>query len=273
MIRFDPIKNRIYNDERSIKIGYRETRVLELLLKNSPEIVNKQDIISFAWGSEFIGDTSLAKCISLLRQGFVKLGIRETPIVTVPKVGYRLIDECVFIDSQPQGETTVPLAPVSDQVPLGQSNNAASIASNDTPESKSTSLTYSPLSYSQVSLYKNKLCYFLTGCLLLSSALLAFAKVHDKSLGDITPFNRLNEQWVGQVQVFQETEMSLSPELEAILYKYQCDCVAYISDEPGYSELSMLNKTTRQSINIFYTATQLDRASEEIELFLKRGQL
>ena len=42
MIRFYPIKNRIYNDERSIKIGYRETRVLELLLKNSPEIVNKQ---------------------------------------------------------------------------------------------------------------------------------------------------------------------------------------------------------------------------------------
>ncbi|MCZ8487080.1 hypothetical protein O9992_00505 [Vibrio lentus] len=39
--------------------------------------------------AEFIGDTSLAKCISLLRQGFVKLGIKETPIVTVPKVGYR----------------------------------------------------------------------------------------------------------------------------------------------------------------------------------------
>ncbi|CAK2554052.1 Transcriptional regulator [Vibrio crassostreae] len=268
MIRFDPIKNRIYNDERSIKIGYRETRVLELLLKNSPEIVNKQDIISFAWGSEFIGDTSLAKCISLLRQGFVKLGIRETPIVTVPKVGYRLIDECVFIDSQPQSETTVPLTLVSDKVPLGHSSIAASIASNDTPESKSTSLAYS-----QVSLYKNRLCYFITGCLLLSSALLAFAKVHDKSLGDITPFNRLNEQWVGQVQVFQETEMSLSPEIEAILYKYQCDCVAYISDEPSYSELSILNKTTRQSINIFYTATQLDRASEEIALFLGRGQL
>ncbi|KAA8672355.1 winged helix-turn-helix domain-containing protein [Vibrio gigantis] len=268
MIRFDPIKNRIYNDERSIKIGYRETRVLELLLKNSPEIVNKQDIISFAWGSEFIGDTSLAKCISLLRQGFVKLGIRETPIVTVPKVGYRLIDECVFIDSQPQSETTLPLTPVSDQGPVVHSSIGVSISSNHTTESKSTSLTYS-----QVSLYKNRMCYFITGCLLLSSALLAFAKVHDKSLGDITPFNRLNEQWVGQVQVFQETEVSLSPELEAILYKYQCDCVAYISDEPGYSELSILNKTTRQSINIFYTATQLDRASEEIKLFLKRGQL
>ncbi len=66
--------------------------------------------------------------------------------------------------------------------------------------------------------------------------------------------------------------MILSPELEAILYKHQCDCVAYISDEPGYSELSILNKATRQSVNIFYTATQLDQASAEIALFLERGR-
>ncbi|WP_435247115.1 winged helix-turn-helix domain-containing protein [Vibrio sp. nBUS_14] len=268
MIRFDPIKNRIYNDERSIKIGYRETRVLELLLKNSPEIVNKQEIISFAWGSEFIGDTSLAKCISLLRQGFVKLGVKETPIVTVPKVGYRLIDDCVFIESQPQSGTTIPLTLVSDQVPQDNSSIAASIASSHEFIPKPTSPARQ-----KIRSHRNRLCYFTTGCLLFASALLAFAKVHDKSLGDTTPFNRLNEQWVGQMQVFQESEMAMSSELEAILYKYQCDCVAYISEESDYSELSILNKETRQSINIFYTPTQLDRASEEIAIFLKRGQL
>ena len=75
------------------------------------------------------------------------------------------------------------------------------------------------------------------------------------------------------MHVFQEAEMAMSSELEAILYKYQCDCVAYISEESDYSELSILNKETRQSINIFYTPTQLDRASEEIAIFLKRGQL
>lgn len=268
MIRFDPIKNRIYNDERSIKIGYRETRVLELLLKSSPEIVSKQDIISFAWGSEFIGDTSLAKCISLLRQGFIKLGIKETPILTVPKVGYRLIDECVFIDSQPQSEASILFNPVINQIPLDHSNIAVSITGNHKPESKS-----SLPAAQQVSLYKNRLCYFTTACLLMASALLAFAKINDKALSDLTPVNRLSEQWVGQIQVLRDPEMILSPELEAILYKHQCDCVAYISDEPGYSELSILNKATRQSVNIFYTATQLDQASAEIALFLERGQL
>ncbi|MEZ9349126.1 transcriptional regulator [Vibrio splendidus] len=280
MIRFDPIKNRIYNDERSIKIGYRETRVLELLLKKSPEIVRKQDIISFAWGSEFIGETSLAKCISLLRQGFVKLGIKETPIVTVPKVGYRLIDGCVLIESQPQIGATTPLTPVSDHISLshtstlgnrcsqGQSSIALSLASSHESESKQATPAYH-----QVGSYRNRLCYFITGCLLLASALLAFAKVNERNLSDINPVNRLNEQWIGQVQVFQDPEMAMTPELESILYQYQCDCVAYVSEEPGYSELSVLNKATRQSVNIFYTSTQLDQASTELALFLERGQL
>jgi len=274
MIRFDPIKNRIYNDERSIKIGYRETRVLELLLKKSPEIVRKQDIISFAWGSEFIGDTSLAKCISLLRQGFVKLGIKETPIVTVPKVGYRLIDGCVLIESQPQSGTTIPLTPVSDHISLshtsslGHESIALSLASSHESESKQATPAYH-----QVGSYRNRLCYFITGCLLLASALLAFAKVNERNLSDINPVNRLNEQWIGQVQVFQDPEMAMTPELESILYQYQCDCVAYVSEEPGYSELSVLNKATRQSVNIFYTSTQLDQASTELALFLERGQL
>ena len=280
MIRFDPIKNRIYNDERSIKIGYRETRALELLLKKSPEIVRKQDIISFAWGSEFIGDTSLAKCISLLRQGFVKLGIKETPIVTVPKVGYRLIDGCVLIESKPQSGATIPLTPVSDHISLshtsslgnrcsqGQSSIALSLASSHESESKQATPAYH-----QVGSYRNRLCYFTTGCLLLASALLAFAKVNERNLSDINPVNRLNEQWIGQVQVFQDPEMAMTPELESILYQYQCDCVAYVSEEPGYSELSVLNKATRQSVNIFYTSTQLEQASTELALFLERGQL
>ncbi len=270
MIRFDPIKNRIYNDERSIKIGYRETRVLELLHKNSPDIVSKQDIIGFAWGNEFIGDTSLAKSISLLRQGFVRLGIKETPIVTVPKVGYRLIDECVVIDSSVNSATITPLVAASNLVPIG--NNGIAIGATATaelkPNPKQNSPTYFPSAEG-----RNKLCYFTTCCLLLASALLAFAKVNERNLSDIKPINRLSEQWVGQIQVFQSPDMTMSPELKSILYQYQCDCVAYISEEAEYSELSILNKASRQSVNIFYTPTQLERASTELALFLERGQL
>lgn len=206
--------------------------------------------------------------------------------MTVPKVGYRLIDGCVLIESQPQIGATTPLTPVSDHISLsqtsslghsstlgnrcsqGQSSIALSLASSHESESKQATPAYH-----QVGSYRNRLCYFTTGCLLLASALLAFAKVNERNLSDINPVNRLNEQWIGQVQVFQDPEMAMTPELESILYQYQCDCVAYVSEEPGYSELSVLNKATRQSVNIFYTSTQLDQASTELALFLERGQL
>ena len=92
MIKFNPIKNIIYSDLCTVKVGYRGSLILSILLDRSPNIVPKQDIICHAWGSKYIGVTSLSKSISILRQSFVKLGMKDSPIITVPKVGYRLVN-------------------------------------------------------------------------------------------------------------------------------------------------------------------------------------
>ncbi|PSV54047.1 transcriptional regulator [Photobacterium sp. GB-1] len=96
MVLYNPIKNTISNRKKILKIGYRDSQILYLLLKHSPNVVPKKDIIKFAWGSECIGETSLAKSISKIRLSLIKLGIKESPIVTVPKVGYRLIEGVLF---------------------------------------------------------------------------------------------------------------------------------------------------------------------------------
>lgn len=264
MIKFDPITNRIYNDDRSIKIGYRESRVLELLLKHAPDIVSKVDIINYAWGSEFIGDTSLAKSISLLRQKFVKLGTKDSPIVTVPKVGYRLIDHCICIEST--GDSTSITEP--EDTTATQSDNELKKPSGE--EQSETQIL--PI-YRKIACYKNFACYSIAAALVAASIVLAFSKFHDKSLHEVKPSDRLTEYWIGQLQIFQDPQMTLTPELKRILNKYQCDCIAYISEEPGYSELAILNKVTRKSVNIFYNPSQLDKASKEIELFLEKGSL
>ncbi|KAB0476492.1 winged helix-turn-helix domain-containing protein [Vibrio sp. IB15] len=266
MIKFDPITNRIYNDDRSIKIGYRETRVLELLLKHAPDIVSKQDIINYAWGNEFIGDTSLAKSISLLRQKFVKLGTKDSPIVTVPKVGYRLIDHCVCIESTVD-DTSI-TAPEDTTPPLPLPDSEVKATSGEKHNGTQALSVYRKIAYS-----KNLVCYFTASVLLAASIALAFSKFHDKSLHEVKPSDRLTEYWIGQLQIFQDPQMTLTPELKRLLNKYQCDCIAYISEEPGYSELAILNKVTRKSVNIFYNPSQLDKASKEIELFLGRGSL
>tara|TARA_B100001059_G_C17812331_1_gene573035 strand:- start:33 stop:827 length:795 start_codon:yes stop_codon:yes gene_type:complete len=264
MIKFDPITNRIYNDDRSIKIGYRESRVLELLLKHAPDIVSKVDIINYAWGSEFIGDTSLAKSISLLRQKFVKLGTKDSPIVTVPKVGYRLIDHCICIEST--GDGTSITAP--EDTTTTQADNELK-----TPSSEEHTETQILPIYRKIACYKNFACYSIAAALVTASIVLAFSKFHDKSLHEVKPSDRLTEYWIGQLQIFQDPQMTLTPELKRILNKYQCDCIAYISEEPGYSELAILNKVTRKSVNVFYNPSQLDKASKEIELFLEKGSL
>lgn len=112
---YNPIKNTLSNGEKTIKIGYRESQILTILLERSPEVVKKQDIVQFAWGNEYIGETSLAKSISVLRQSFIKIGIKDSPILTVPKVGYRLVEdvllnECLVTINAPR-EERVPAKP------------------------------------------------------------------------------------------------------------------------------------------------------------------
>ena len=96
MILYNPIKNTLSNTVKTIKVGYRESQILSILLEHSPDVVKKQIIIQRAWESEYIGETSLAKSISTLRQTFIKLDIKESPIITVPKVGYRLTGNIII---------------------------------------------------------------------------------------------------------------------------------------------------------------------------------
>ena len=106
MVLYNPIKNTLSNRKKILKIGYRDSQILYLLLKHSPNVVSKKDIIQFAWGSECIGETSLAKSISKIRLSLIKLGINESPIVTVPKVGYRLIEGVLFDETL---DTKIPI--------------------------------------------------------------------------------------------------------------------------------------------------------------------
>lgn len=51
MILYNPIKNTLSNSNKTVKIGYRESQILTLLLEHSPAVVEKRDIVQFAWGT------------------------------------------------------------------------------------------------------------------------------------------------------------------------------------------------------------------------------
>ncbi|NOI60012.1 winged helix-turn-helix domain-containing protein [Vibrio coralliilyticus] len=254
MIIFHSVQNKLSNTQRVIKIGYREAQVLDLLLKHSPEVVKKPDIIQHAWGSEYIGETSLAKSISTLRQVLLKLGAKESPIVTVPKVGYRLVSHCIEYapaDPPPQVDKSSP-AP---NLPTSTVISSQSVTSN--------------LSLKEC---KSPVCYVAAIALLFASSILALSKVHGWRWEDIPSDQHLARHTVGQLQVFTESETRLSLPLRQLLSQNQCDCVVYIEKNERFSELSWLDRQRRQSINVFYAPGQLKQVSAQVERFIQEGQ-
>ncbi|EDP59923.1 winged helix-turn-helix domain-containing protein [Vibrio sp. AND4] len=244
MILYSPIKNTLSNSDKTIKIGYRESKVLALLLERSPEVVKKQDIIQFTWGNEFVGETSLAKSISVLRQHFAKFGIKDSPIVTVPKVGYRLI-EGAFIN-----EDLAKTEPQYDKI------------TKDTPES---SLPF--YAAKKKSDYKALACYTVALSLLFSGVLMIASKYHspESHPKDSKP---LTKHTVGTLEVFTAQNTVLTTRVKELLAQNQCQCVVYIEKNAKIYGLSWLNKQTRKSLNVFYSPDQFEQASRSITEFV-----
>lgn len=243
MIYYNPIKNTLSNTGKTIKIGYRESQILTLLLENSPDVVKKLEIVQFAWGSEYVGETSLAKSISVLRQALVKLGIVDSPIVTVPKIGYRLIEGVVINECLMTDEGTEPEVKV---------DNAKQHLNEF---------------YKHEPNFRHLACYVVSLGILFAASLVGASKFHSKSNHSQKNLE-LNVHAIGSLEVYVAPNSSLSIRLEQLLAQHQCDCVVYIEENEHFSELSWLYKPSRKSINVFYTQTQFEQASQSIAQFI-----
>ena len=243
MITYNPIKCTLSNRQNSILVGYRESRILSLLIKHSPCLIKKQTLLSYAWENEMIGETSLAKSISIIRQAFFRLGVKESPIVTVPKVGYRLIEGTVFFEPS---DVVTP----SIKAP---------------PNAHSTCIFAHP-SFLSLRHYKDFVCYLIAFSLFIGTILLGLSKFYQHY--DKEPSNQLVSYAIGSLEVYMDHNLLISNELREILQENQCQCVVYIEENEQYSELSWLNKKTKKSINVFYTQEKFAQASRTIKQFI-----
>ncbi|TQP09984.1 hypothetical protein FLL96_15050, partial [Vibrio cholerae] len=71
-------------------LSHTETRILEILIKNYGNLVNKDEIIEHSWTGRIVAETSLSKSISNIRKIFKECGISDDAIQTIPRLGYRL---------------------------------------------------------------------------------------------------------------------------------------------------------------------------------------
>ena len=88
-LELDPVKHEVTADERAVSLTVTEYRILDLLMRRSPAVVDRKAIAEHAWADETdpLGSNAIDVQMSRLRAKLPDAGIR---IVTVRGAGYRL---------------------------------------------------------------------------------------------------------------------------------------------------------------------------------------
>ena len=76
-------------------------KLLRVLADNAGQAMTREDLITAVWGVEYGGDERLSRGISILRKAFGDKRGQHTHIVTISRVGYRLIAKVDENDAAP----------------------------------------------------------------------------------------------------------------------------------------------------------------------------
>lgn len=90
-VKFSVIDSTLTYGNKNHHLSYTETRILELLIKNSGSVVSKIQLIEYSWTGRVVAETSLAKSISNIRKVFRECEFHDDNVIqTIPRLGYRL---------------------------------------------------------------------------------------------------------------------------------------------------------------------------------------
>ena len=89
-LRFDPGARRVFRGEVEVTLTFRETAVLEFLLRRKGEVVSKREILDHVWDYDFEGDPNIVEVY--VRHLRIKLDrpFGRASIETLRGAGYRL---------------------------------------------------------------------------------------------------------------------------------------------------------------------------------------
>lgn len=98
--RVQPSTNKIFFSNKEIKITPLLMSILTLLAARQGETVTKQQLLDEVWGKVSVSEAALFRNISELRRIFGDDAKTQNFIETIPKKGYRLKAEVIFLDKQ-----------------------------------------------------------------------------------------------------------------------------------------------------------------------------
>ncbi len=100
--RVQPSRNKIYFSDQEIKITPLLMSILTMLAEHHGETVTKEQLFDEVWGDVAVSEAALFRNISELRKVFGDDAKLQNFIETIPKKGYRLKADVIFLDSKIQ---------------------------------------------------------------------------------------------------------------------------------------------------------------------------
>ncbi len=92
-IRVVPSERVLEHNGKTVHLEPKAMQVLITLARVPGEIFSRDDLIDRCWEGRAIGDSSVARIISILRSAIRELGEDDVEIETLPRVGYRLLHD------------------------------------------------------------------------------------------------------------------------------------------------------------------------------------
>ncbi|WP_025674754.1 transcriptional regulator [Salinivibrio socompensis] len=257
MIYFDAVARKLHQHHKSTRLGFREALVLECLLLHAPQTVCKQTLICYAWGNEYIGQTSLAKSISALRRSLMAISADPTLVVTVPKQGYRIVEGMV------EAKTVSEARPIVEQtkVPPVTTNSVTDISTAESRhDTDNQALLSKPIRQCVV------MALMLLAC--VASSVFVVGKINGWRWSDLVQRGGLTQKRVGSLYVFYPQDTRLDFPMEQFLTHSQCDCLVYLEKKHKYATIHFVSRKTNRSVLIRYSSFNIEHATHEIEQFL-----
>ena len=102
--RVDPEKETLIRAGELVSITPKTFQILLVLIRNSREIVSKDDLMKTVWPDTFVEEANLSRNIFMLRKALGETAQDHRYIVTIPGQGYRLAEDVRLV---PEQELTV----------------------------------------------------------------------------------------------------------------------------------------------------------------------
>lgn len=279
IVIFNPISNELSTNEDSVKLAYSESKMLSLLIASGNDIVSRENMITFSWGSRVVTDASLAKSISNLRKALRSLGVNGECIITVPRVGYRSTLSAQMISNPASPVDLESIYSFEQEIDEPCNHNHLSPANdvndvNDVNSNKKLHPDVSPETFKGIHFFKANLHVigYLASIAIISMSIHNFFWRLDRDANKnyiASGYSEINSTINGKsYRIIKEDNKALSEDIKSIISLSPTNSIIFIQDRDDIYNICFFTNKVPSSFT--FKKINIDKAKCQIRQFLSK---